>query len=154
MVAWKNNKSSLVSRVYNYNQEKTKWRNGRLTPKTPDYQLGWAVMDASRLLDTLKRNFCFMQWKLSQPTLVHNIFLDYNALLFTKVWIKFKKSQRSTQNLQQIEVKKFWTWRRRLSKNKTKILNVCYGSLKNKAWIIWHYDMGGMSIKHVINWRW
>ena len=26
-----------------------KWRNCRLTPKTPDYQLGWAVLAAIRL---------------------------------------------------------------------------------------------------------
>ena len=38
-------------------QGRTKWRNCRLTPQTPDYQLGWAVLAASRLLDTLKQNF-------------------------------------------------------------------------------------------------
>ena len=36
-----------------------KYRTCRLTPKTTDYQLGWAVWAASRLLDTLKRNFYF-----------------------------------------------------------------------------------------------
>ena len=42
-------------------QGRTKWRNCRLTRKTPDYQLGWTVWATSRLLDTLKQNFCFMQ---------------------------------------------------------------------------------------------
>ena len=42
-------------------QGRTKWRNCRLSTKTPDYQLGWAIWAASRLLDTLKLNFCFMQ---------------------------------------------------------------------------------------------
>jgi hypothetical protein len=29
-----------------------------MTKKTPDHQLGWSVLAASRLLDTLKRNIC------------------------------------------------------------------------------------------------
>ena len=35
-------------------------RNCRLSTETPNYQLGWAILAASRLLDTLKRNFHFM----------------------------------------------------------------------------------------------
>ena len=38
-------------------QGRAKWRNCRLSTETPDYQLGWAVLAASRLMDTLKRNF-------------------------------------------------------------------------------------------------
>ena len=38
-------------------------------PKPTNYQLVWTVLTASRLLDTLKLNFCFMHWKFSQPTL-------------------------------------------------------------------------------------
>ena len=37
-------------------QGRTKWRNCKLSPKTPDYQLGWTVLAASRRLDTLKCN--------------------------------------------------------------------------------------------------
>ena len=44
-----------------------------LTSKTPDYQLGWAVWAASRLLDTLKRNFVLCSEKSPHPTLLHNI---------------------------------------------------------------------------------
>ena len=47
-----------------------KWRNCKLSPY---YQLGWAFWAASRLLDTLKCSFCFMYWKVSRPTLLHNI---------------------------------------------------------------------------------
>ena len=46
--------------LYYIAQGRTKWSNCRLAPKTPDYQLGWAVLAASRLLDTLTRNFHFM----------------------------------------------------------------------------------------------
>ena len=28
--------------VHSWAQDRTKWRNCRLTPETPDYQLGWA----------------------------------------------------------------------------------------------------------------
>ena len=33
-------------------------------PQTPDYQLGWAVLAASKLLDTLKRIFLFFVVKI------------------------------------------------------------------------------------------
>ena len=50
--------------------EEEKWRNCRLTLKTPDYYFGWAVLAPIRLLDTHKRNFYFIQCKFSQPKLV------------------------------------------------------------------------------------
>ena len=46
--------------------------NCRLIPKTPDYQLGWAVLAASRLMDTLKRNFNLIHVENS-PSLPCNI---------------------------------------------------------------------------------
>ena len=45
-------------------------------PKILDYQLGWAVLAARRLLDTLKQNFEF-----SQPTLLHNIKGSYHTVI-------------------------------------------------------------------------
>ena len=45
-------------------QGRTKWRNCRLTLQTPDYQLGWAGLAASR---HPKTHF-FMKRKFSQPT--------------------------------------------------------------------------------------
>ena len=38
-----------------------------------DYQLGWTVFAASRLLDTLKCIFHFMFQKFSHPYMLHNI---------------------------------------------------------------------------------
>ena len=38
-------------------QEILRGRNCCLSTQTPNYQFGWAVLAASRLLDTLKRNF-------------------------------------------------------------------------------------------------
>ena len=61
-------------------QGRAKWRNCRLSTETPDYQLGWAVLAASRLMDTLKRNFhspnltCFI-------TLEVHIINDLSAIL-------------------------------------------------------------------------
>ena len=46
-------------------QGRTKWRNCRLSTETPDYKLGWAILAASRLLDTLKRNL----WSENSPKL-------------------------------------------------------------------------------------
>ena len=49
---------------------KEEWSGGTvLTHKTPDYQLGWAIWAASRLLDTLKQNFVLCSEKSPQPTL-------------------------------------------------------------------------------------
>ena len=36
------------------------------TVEIPDYQIGWAVLTAIRLLDTLKRNFLFYAVKILQ----------------------------------------------------------------------------------------
>ena len=41
-------------------QGRTKWRNCRLSPKPPGYQLGWAILAECRQLDTRKHNFHFM----------------------------------------------------------------------------------------------
>ena len=60
----------LVKDLQVYYQWRTKWRNCRLTPKTPDYQLGWAVWAVIRLLNILRRNFYLFLF--SQPTLLHN----------------------------------------------------------------------------------
>ena len=42
-----------------HRQGRMKWKNCRLTPKL-GYQLGWTVLAASRLLNTLKQNFYFI----------------------------------------------------------------------------------------------
>ena len=60
--------SGIISR-----QRSMKWRNCRLSTKTPDHQLGWAVLTASRLLDTPKHNFHSMKRKFSQPYMLQNI---------------------------------------------------------------------------------
>jgi hypothetical protein len=54
-------------------QGRMKWRNCGLTHTTPDYQLGWAVWTASKLLDTQTWNFVLCGEKSPQPTLLHNI---------------------------------------------------------------------------------
>jgi hypothetical protein len=41
-------------------QERSKETINRLSTKTPEYQLGWAVLALSRQLDILKDSFCFM----------------------------------------------------------------------------------------------
>ena len=33
-------------------QRRTKWRNCKMSTKTPDYQLGWAILDANRQLNS------------------------------------------------------------------------------------------------------
>ena len=77
------NDITIFARHFNgCHQGRTKWRNCRLTPQTPDYQLGWAVLAASRLLDTLKWNFQFMEWNFSQP-MICNIKGTYHTEL---VW--------------------------------------------------------------------
>ena len=43
-----------------FEQGRTKWRNCRLAAKTPNYQLGWAILAECRQFDILKRNFLFM----------------------------------------------------------------------------------------------
>ena len=49
---------------------KEECRKCRLSTKTPDYQLGWAVVALCRQLDILKPNFHFVWWKFSQPQLL------------------------------------------------------------------------------------
>ena len=39
------------------NQGRMKWRNCRLSTKTPDYHLGWTVLALCRQLDIRKHNF-------------------------------------------------------------------------------------------------
>ena len=46
------------------NQGRKKWRNCRLTQKTPDYQLGWAVLAANRLQVLPKLQFSFYVVKI------------------------------------------------------------------------------------------
>ena len=48
--------------MYVFIQGITKWRKCRQTPKTPDYQLGWAFLAANRLLD-------FNLWNKNSPNL-------------------------------------------------------------------------------------
>ena len=68
------NDITIFARHFNgSHQGRTKWRNCRLTPKTQDCQLNWAIWAARRLMDTLKWNLCFMQWKFSQTTMLRNI---------------------------------------------------------------------------------
>ena len=52
-VQWLKIVKKTFSRTLLFKEEQ---RNCGLIPKTPDYQLGWAVLSVSRLLDTLKRN--------------------------------------------------------------------------------------------------
>ena len=51
-------------------QGRTKSRNCRLTHKTSDYQVGWAILAECKQLDTHKHNFQFMYGKFSQPYLL------------------------------------------------------------------------------------
>ena len=53
-------KNVKVSRLLLISPRKNEVEELQTDPKTPDYQVGWAVLVASTLLDTLKRNFCFM----------------------------------------------------------------------------------------------
>ena len=64
-------KLSWPPRPHGWNQGIIWGRKCRLSTETPDYQLGWPVLAASRLLDTLKCNF--MYWKFSQPYILQNI---------------------------------------------------------------------------------
>ena len=66
-------------------QGRTKWKNCRLTPKSPDYQLTYLRAETicrntvvgpfwlSAGSYTHKHNFHFMQGKFSQPRLLYNI---------------------------------------------------------------------------------
>ena len=67
-------------------QGRTKWRNCRLTPQTPDYQLGWTVLDASRLLDTVKWNFLIYGVKILLTYYLLGI-LSLCSLVSHKLWL-------------------------------------------------------------------
>ena len=69
----------------NYNldccaQGQTKWRNCRLSTETPDYQLGWAVLAASRLI-------CFELTLMSQ--LRSNFLVDFLSRLLNTLKCNF-----------------------------------------------------------------
>ena len=64
---WHTDKNALICKRWRicYIQGRMKWRNCRLSTKTPDYHLGWAVWALCRQLDILKCNFCFIYHKVA-----------------------------------------------------------------------------------------
>ena len=74
-----------------------KWRNCRLSSKTPDYQLGWAVLAASRLLDTLKLEIVMNELRKNQnfhfdlqihPTLLNSTYLHCQMTGFISIRVQ------------------------------------------------------------------